>query len=47
MMDRLYEACAAPKAKQAIEGGVHARAVYKDPELYWKAVDGFLKDRIV
>jgi len=46
MMDRLYEACAAPKAKQAIEGGVHARAVYKAPDLYWKAVDGFLKDRI-
>ena len=46
MMDRLYKACAAPKAKQAIEGGVHARSVYKDPELYWKAVDGFLKGRI-
>ena len=46
MMDRLYDACAAPKAKQAIEGGVHARAVYRDPALYWKAVDDFLKDRI-
>ncbi len=46
MMDRLYEACAAPKAKQAIEGGVHARAVYKDPALYWKTVDEFLKDKI-
>ena len=47
MMDRLYEACAAPKAKQAIEGGIHARAVYKDPALYWKTVDGVLKDKIV
>ena len=46
MMDRLYEACAAPKAKQPIEGGVHARAVYKDPALYWKTVDEFLKDKI-
>ena len=46
MMDRLYEACAAPKAKQAIEGAVHARAVYTDPALYWKTVDSFLQDRI-
>ena len=46
MMDLLYEACAAPKVKQPIEGGIHARAVYKDPEVYWAAVDGFLKDKI-
>ena len=46
MMDRLYDACAAPKAKQAVEGADHAHAVYKDPALYWKTVDGFLKDKI-
>ena len=46
MMDRLYEACAAPKAKQPIEGGLHATAVMKDPVVYWKAVDGFLADKI-
>ena len=46
MMDRLYDACAAPKARQPIEGADHARAVYTDPGLYWRTVDGFLKDRI-
>lgn len=46
MMDRLYEACAAPKAKQAIEGGLHATAVAKDPDTYWAAVDAFLEGRI-
>ena len=46
MMDRLYEACSAPKAKQAIEGADHAQSVYVDPALYWKTVDSFLKDRI-
>ena len=45
MMDRLYEACAAPKAKQAIEGADHAQSVYTDPALYWKTVDAFLKDK--
>ena len=45
MMDRLYEACAAPKAKQAIEGADHAQSVYTDPALYWKTVDEFLKDK--
>ena len=47
MMDELYEACAAPKAKQAIEGADHAQSVYTDPALYWKTVDEFLKDKIV
>ncbi len=46
MMARLYEACAAPKAMQPIEGGQHASAVLKDPETYWRAVDGFLKNYI-
>ena len=46
MMDRLYEACAAPKAKQPIAGADHANAVYTDPALYWKTVDGFLKSYI-
>lgn len=46
MMDRLYDACAAAKARQAIEGADHARAVYKDPRLYWTTVDGFVKDKI-
>ena len=46
MMDKLYEACAAPKAKQPIEGGLHATSVVKDPETYWNAVDGFLADKI-
>ena len=47
MMERLYEACAAPKAMQAIEGADHAQAVFTDPALYWKTVDGFLQDKIV
>ena len=42
MMDQLYEACAAPKAKQAIEGADHAQSVYTNPALYWKTVDEFL-----
>ena len=46
MMDRLYDACAAPKVKQAIEGADHAQSVYVDPALYWKTVDSFLKDKI-
>lgn len=46
MMARLYEACAAPKVMQPIEGGLHATAVLKDPALYWKTVDGFLADKI-
>lgn len=46
MMDRLYDACQAPKAKQAIEGADHAQSVYVDPALYWKTVDSFLKDKI-
>ena len=46
MMDRLYDACAAPKAKQAIAGADHAQSVYVDPALYWKTVDGFLQDKI-
>ena len=46
MMDKLYEACAAPKAKQAIEGGLHATSVVKDPETYWNTVDGFMEDKI-
>ena len=46
MMDELYEACAAPKAKQAIQDGLHATSVVKDPDTYWAAVDGFLRDKI-
>ena len=45
MMEPLYNACAAPKAMQAIEGAFHATASVKDPELYWKTVDGFIKDK--
>ena len=44
MMDRLYDACGAPKAKQAIAGADHAQSVYVDPALYWKTVDSFLQD---
>ena len=46
MMDELYNACAAPKAKQPIEGALHATASVKDPALYWKTVDGFLANYI-
>ena len=45
MMEPLYNACAAPKAMQAIEGAFHATASVKDPELYWKTVDTFIKDK--
>ena len=46
LMDRLYEACAAPKAKQPIQDAMHATSVVKDPDTYWKAVDGFLRDKL-
>ena len=46
MMDRLYDACAAPKAKQPITGADHAQSVYVNPALYWKTVDNFLRDKI-
>ena len=44
MMDELYDACAAPKAKQPIQDAFHATSVVKDPDTYWKAVDGFLAE---
>ena len=42
MMRELYDACAAPKTMQPIEGGQHASSVMKDPDTYWRAVDAFL-----
>lgn len=45
MMEPLYNACAAPKVMQAIEGAFHSTASVKDPVLYWKTVDGFIADK--
>lgn len=42
MLDRNYEACAAPKEKLVIEGAHHNRSMFKNPFLYWLTVDDFI-----
>ena len=43
MMERLYEACSAPKKEMLpIPKAVHANAVYVNPDLYWKKVFEFI-----
>jgi len=44
MLDIVYEAANCPKQKLEIEGAVHARSAFKNPELYWSTVDKFLKE---
>lgn len=43
MMDKLYEACTAPKEKVVVKGAVHARSYHTDPELYEKSLERFRK----
>ena len=43
MMGKLYEAARCPKRLLWVEGAGHAEAVGANPELYWNAVDEFLK----
>ena len=40
-LDKVYDACAAPKAKCVIHGAEHAVSVMEYPEEYWKAIDEF------
>ena len=42
MLDRVYNACAAPKQKASFEGAVHGESSYKYPERYEKLVTEFL-----
>ena len=42
MLDKLYDACTAEKAKFSIEGGLHATSSVKDSEFYWKNVKEFI-----
>lgn len=42
MLPELYMACAAPKEWFVMPDCGHIAAVFRDPELYWQRVDGFL-----
>ena len=46
MMGRLYQAAACPKRFLWVPGAGHVAAVGTDPDLYWSAVDEFLKEYI-
>lgn len=42
-LDRVYNACAAPKAKHVIKGAEHALSSHWYHEEYWQVVDSFLE----
>lgn len=42
MLEQNYEAAAGPKEMLVIEGAHHNRSMFKDPFLYWLAVDDFI-----
>ena len=44
MLDDVYGAAGEPKAKLAVDGAGHALSQYVQPELYWRAVDSFLRE---
>jgi fermentation-respiration switch protein FrsA (DUF1100 family) len=44
MLQDLYDAAAAPKAKLAVDGAEHALSQYVQSELYWSVVDSFLRE---
>ena len=44
MLDDIYGAASEPKAKLAVDGAGHAVSQYVQPELYWRAVDYFLRE---
>lgn len=43
MQEQLYDACPGEKYRLTVPGAAHARGYYTDPELYGKAVEGFIK----
>ncbi len=43
MMEALYESCNAPKEKLAVPEAGHDEACSNAPEMYWEAVDSFVK----
>lgn len=46
MLDKVYEAASCKKQKLVIEGAAHGEAVSVDPDLYWRTIDGFIKENI-
>ena len=42
MLDKVYDACASPKAKVSIPNAPHARNACADPKLYWDSVIEFI-----
>lgn len=42
MLQKVYDACSAPKEKLVVEGAMHAVSVLKNPELYWTTADRFI-----
>lgn len=46
MLQRLYDACPAPKVKKEIPGAGHDMSLFMHPDIYWEAVDNFIKDYI-
>ncbi|MBR3767173.1 MAG: alpha/beta hydrolase [Clostridia bacterium] len=46
MMEALFEKCSAKKEKLAVPKAGHDEACEKQPEMYWEAVDGFIKNFI-
>ena len=46
MMERLYEACTAPKDKLTVPNAFHAVSSFMDNELYWNKTLEFLRNYI-
>lgn len=47
MLDTLYNNASCEKVKLVIDGAGHADARETDPELYWRTVENFLKDKFI
>ncbi len=45
MVYKLYDSCASEKDILVIKGAGHANSIYKDPELYYKKIEEFLKGK--
>lgn len=46
MLDKVYSAAACEKEMLSVPDAPHARSVCAHPELYWKAVTGFINKHI-
>lgn len=44
MQERLYKACAAPKARASFRDSIHGESSYREPERYGKVVTSFLRE---